>query len=40
MPEALWPARHLKDLTDEFIDKVFDLNCRQLIHCCRLVLTS
>ena len=24
------------DLDDEFIDKVFDLNCRQLIHCCRL----
>jgi 3-oxoacyl-[acyl-carrier protein] reductase len=26
----------LEDLTDDFIDKVFDLNCRQLIHCCRL----
>jgi len=24
------------DLDDEFIDQVFDLNCRQLIHCCRL----
>lgn len=24
------------DLDDGFIDKVFDLNCRQLIHCCRL----
>jgi 3-oxoacyl-[acyl-carrier protein] reductase len=24
------------DLDDAFIDKVFDLNCRQLIHCCRL----
>ncbi|MCB1378431.1 MAG: SDR family oxidoreductase [Alphaproteobacteria bacterium] len=24
------------ELTDDFIDKVFDLNCRQLIHCCRL----
>lgn len=24
------------DLDDEFIDKVFDLNCRQLIHCCRI----
>ncbi len=23
-------------LSDEFIDKVFDVNCRQLIHCCRL----
>jgi 3-oxoacyl-[acyl-carrier protein] reductase len=26
----------LDQLTDEFIDKVFDLNCRQLIHCCQL----
>lgn len=26
----------LEELTDEFIDKVFDLNGRQLIHCCRL----
>jgi 3-oxoacyl-[acyl-carrier protein] reductase len=26
----------LAELTDEFIDKVFDLNCRQLIHCTRL----
>ena len=25
------------DLDDPFIDKVFDLNCRQLIHCCRIV---
>jgi 3-oxoacyl-[acyl-carrier protein] reductase len=24
------------DLDDDFIDKVFDLNCRQLIHCCRI----
>jgi 3-oxoacyl-[acyl-carrier protein] reductase len=24
------------ELDDEFIDKVFDLNCRQLIHCCRV----
>lgn len=24
------------DLDDDFIDKVFDLNCRQLIHCCRV----
>ena len=24
------------ELDDEFIDKVFDLNCRQLIHCCRI----
>jgi len=24
------------DVDDDFIDKVFDLNCRQLIHCCRL----
>lgn len=26
----------LADLTDDFIDKVFDVNCRQLIHCSRL----
>ena len=26
----------LAELSDEFIDKVFDLNCRQLVHCCRL----
>ena len=24
------------DVDDDFIDKVFDLNCRQLIHCCRI----
>lgn len=24
------------DLDDAFIDKVFDLNCRQLMHCCRI----
>lgn len=24
------------ELDDDFIDRVFDLNCRQLIHCCRL----
>ncbi|MFO1034865.1 MAG: SDR family oxidoreductase [Hyphomicrobiales bacterium] len=26
----------LAELTDDFIDKVFDLNCRQLVHCTRL----
>ena len=26
----------LSELQDDFIDKVFDLNCRQLIHCCRI----
>jgi 3-oxoacyl-[acyl-carrier protein] reductase len=26
----------LTDIDDVFIDKVFDLNCRQLIHCCRI----
>jgi len=30
----------LQDLTDDFIDKVFDLNCRQLVHCCRLAATA
>ncbi len=30
-------ARTLLDsVDDQFIDAVFDLNCRQLIHCCRL----
>jgi 3-oxoacyl-[acyl-carrier protein] reductase len=24
------------ELDDDFIDRVFDLNCRQLIHCCRI----
>ena len=26
----------LESLENDFIDKVFDLNCRQLIHCCRI----
>ena len=26
----------LADMTDEFFDRVIDLNCRQLVHCCRL----
>ncbi|MBG1231755.1 SDR family NAD(P)-dependent oxidoreductase [Aestuariivirga litoralis] len=26
----------LGDVTDEYIDLVFNLNCRQLVHCCRL----
>ena len=26
----------LSELQDNFIDQVFDLNCRQLIHCCRI----
>jgi 3-oxoacyl-[acyl-carrier protein] reductase len=26
----------LAELTDDFIDRVFDLNCRQLVHCCRV----
>ena len=24
------------EMDDDFIDRVFDLNCRQLIHCCRI----
>ena len=27
---------NLDALTDDFIDQVFDLNCRQLVHCCRI----
>lgn len=26
----------ISELTDDFIDQVFDLNCRQLVHCCRI----
>ncbi len=26
----------LAELDDDFIDRVFDINCRQLIHCCRI----
>jgi 3-oxoacyl-[acyl-carrier protein] reductase len=26
----------LAEIGDDLIDKVFDLNCRQLVHCCRL----
>ena len=33
---SLVARTNLEALSDEFIDKVFDLNCRQLIHCCRL----
>jgi 3-oxoacyl-[acyl-carrier protein] reductase len=33
---SLVARTQLADLTDEFIDQVFDLNCRQLIHCCRI----
>ena len=33
---SLVARTNLDALTDEFIDKVFDLNCRQLVHCCRL----
>jgi 3-oxoacyl-[acyl-carrier protein] reductase len=27
------------DVDDAFIDKVFDVNCRQLVHCCRAAAT-
>jgi 3-oxoacyl-[acyl-carrier protein] reductase len=33
---SLVARTQLAELTDVFIDKVFDLNCRQLIHCCRI----
>lgn len=33
---SLVARTNLESLSDAFIDKVFDLNCRQLIHCCRL----
>jgi 3-oxoacyl-[acyl-carrier protein] reductase len=34
---SLVARTQLADLDDAFIDRVFDLNCRQLIHCCRIV---
>lgn len=33
---SLVARTNLESLDDELIDKIFDLNCRQLIHCCRL----
>ncbi len=33
---SLVARTHLADVSDDFIDRVFDLNCRQLVHCCRL----
>ena len=33
---SLVARTNLDALTDEFIDRVFDLNCRQLVHCCRI----
>ena len=33
---SLVARTNLDALDDDFIDKVFDLNCRQLIHCCRI----
>lgn len=33
---SLVARTHLEALDDDFIDRVFDLNCRQLIHCCRI----
>jgi 3-oxoacyl-[acyl-carrier protein] reductase len=33
---SLVARTNLEDLGDEFIDKVFNVNCRQLIHCTRL----
>jgi 3-oxoacyl-[acyl-carrier protein] reductase len=33
---SLVARTQLADVSDDFIDRVFDLNCRQLVHCCRL----
>jgi 3-oxoacyl-[acyl-carrier protein] reductase len=33
---TLVERRPVVDLDDELIDNIFDLNCRQLIHCCRI----
>ena len=33
---SLVARTNLDALSDDFIDKIFNLNCRQLIHCCRL----
>ena len=33
---TLVERRPVVDLDDELIDRIFDLNCRQLIHCCRI----
>jgi 3-oxoacyl-[acyl-carrier protein] reductase len=33
---SLVARTNLDALDDGFIDKVFDLNCRQLVHCCRI----
>jgi 3-oxoacyl-[acyl-carrier protein] reductase len=33
---SLVARNNLDALTDDFIDQVFDLNCRQLVHCCRI----
>jgi 3-oxoacyl-[acyl-carrier protein] reductase len=33
---SLVARTNLDAIGNEFIDKVFDLNCRQLIHCCRI----
>jgi 3-oxoacyl-[acyl-carrier protein] reductase len=33
---SLVARTNLDALNDDFIDRVFDLNCRQLMHCCRI----
>jgi 3-oxoacyl-[acyl-carrier protein] reductase len=33
---SLVARTNLADLTDKLIDDIFNLNCRQLIHCCRI----
>ena len=33
---SLVARTNLEDLDDDLIDRIFNLNCRQLIHCCRI----
>ncbi|MGQ0484504.1 MAG: SDR family NAD(P)-dependent oxidoreductase [Hyphomicrobiales bacterium] len=37
---SLVARTQLGDVSDDFIDRVFELNCRQLVHCCRLAAAA